>query len=305
MTDSSVLGDLLSLWQQERGRGCDRPAAELCPDHPELHSELERHMAVLRHMDRVVQGATSTHLFRSIDSLGNQDGTAPGLAPPRGACPALSIPGYEILGELGRGGMGIVYEARQLSLGRPVALKVILSGARAGESELARFRAEAESIARLQHPNIVQVYEVGVHDSTPFFSLEYCPGGSLDNHLKSKPLQAKEAAALLEPLARAMDAVHKKGIVHRDMKPANILLAEDGTPKISDFGLAKKLDAPGAIVANGLTQLGQVMGLHRVTCHPNKPGANPARWIEPPTGTHWVRSSTNASRVGRHSREPP
>jgi formylglycine-generating enzyme required for sulfatase activity len=155
------------------------------------------------------------------------------------------VPGYEVLDELGRGGMGVVYRARQVRAGRLVALKMILSGAHANPAELSRFLSEAEAIARLQHPNIVQVFEVGEHQGVPYFSLEYCPHGSLDRALRATPLAPGEAAALVEKLARAMDAAHQKGLIHRDLKPANVLLADDGTPKITDFGLAKKADGAG------------------------------------------------------------
>jgi WD40 repeat protein len=167
---------------------------------------------------------------------------------------AVGVSGYEILGELGRGGMGVVYRARQTKLGRLVALKMILSGGHAGEADLTRFRTEAEAIARLQHPNIVQIHEVGEQGGLPFFSLEFCAGGSLEKKLAGTPLPPKEAAALVETLARAMDAAHQKGVIHRDLKPANVLLTEDGTPKITDFGLAKKLDEAGQ------TASGAVMG---------------------------------------------
>jgi hypothetical protein len=164
------------------------------------------------------------------------------------------VPGYEILAELGRGGMGVVYRARQLALGRVVALKMILSGAHAGEAELARFKTEAQAVARLQHPNIVQVFEVGEHGGLPFLSLEFCPGASLEKKLNGTPLAPREAAALVETLGRAMQAAHEKEVIHRDLKPANVLLGEDGTPKITDFGLAKKLDEAGQ------TATGAVMG---------------------------------------------
>jgi hypothetical protein len=138
--------------------------------------------------------------------------------------------------------MGVVYKARQVKANRPVALKVILAGGHAGESELARFRTEGEALARLTHPNIVQVFEVGEHQGRPFFSLELCPGGSLDRKLAGTPLPPREAARLVEVLARAMHAAHQANVIHRDLKPANVLLSADGTPKITDFGLAKKLD---------------------------------------------------------------
>jgi serine/threonine protein kinase len=166
----------------------------------------------------------------------------------------VSIPGYKILATLGRGGMGVVYQARQTKLGRVVALKMILSGAHASADDLARFRTEVEAIARLQHPNIVQIFEVGEQEGKPFFSLEFCAGGSLERKLGGTPLPPRKAARLVETPARAMHAAHQKGVVHRDLKPANVLLAEDGTPKITDFGLAKKLDEAGQ------TATGAVMG---------------------------------------------
>jgi WD40 repeat protein len=191
---------------------------------------------------------------------------APTLPPPEQAPAPVTqeragIPGYEILGELGRGGMGVVYKARQVQLDRLVALKMILSGSHAGEAELARFRTEGEAVARLQHPNIVQIHEVGEVDGRPFFSLEFCPGGSLDRQLDGTPLPPLKAAQLVETLARAMHTAHQAGIVHRDLKPANVLLAADGTPKVTDFGLAKRLESePGVSTPGGLTVSGAIMG---------------------------------------------
>jgi WD40 repeat protein len=165
------------------------------------------------------------------------------------------VAGYEILSELGRGGMGVVYLARQLSLKRLVALKMVLAGSHAGSAELVRFRTEAEAAARLQHPNIVQIYEVGQQDGLPFFSLEYVDGGSLARALAGTPLPPGRAAQLIETLARAMHYAHQRGIVHRDLKPANVLLTADGLPKITDFGLAKQLDDAAVH-----TQSGAVLG---------------------------------------------
>jgi tetratricopeptide (TPR) repeat protein/tRNA A-37 threonylcarbamoyl transferase component Bud32 len=167
-------------------------------------------------------------------------------SPSKTALPAIS--GYQILDTLGRGGMGVVYKARQVRLKRLVAIKMILSAYAHGE-EHARFRAEAEAVARLQHPNIVQIYEVGEAQNRPFIVLEFVDGVSLQQKLARQSLPARTAALLLETLARAVEAAHRAGIVHRDLKPANILLAGDVSmavdqcvPKITDFGLAKQID---------------------------------------------------------------
>ncbi|GIW78703.1 MAG: hypothetical protein KatS3mg105_0510 [Gemmatales bacterium] len=170
----------------------------------------------------------------------------------------ISIPGYEIQEELGRGGMGVVYKATQTGLKRTVALKMILNGPEASASEQRRFRQEAEAVARLQHPNIVQVYEIGDFAGRPYFSLEYVNGGSLARKLEATPMPHRQAAALVATLARAIHAAHQQGIVHRDLKPANILLQIHGQeclPKISDFGLAKRLDTD-----TGQTRSGSIMG---------------------------------------------
>jgi eukaryotic-like serine/threonine-protein kinase len=153
-----------------------------------------------------------------------------------------TVAGYQILGELGRGGMGVVYKARQRGLQRLVALKMILAGNHAGEVQLARFKTEAEAVARLQHPNIVQIHEIGEHEGLPYFSLEFVDGGALDKKTGGIPHAPRDAAQMIETLARAMHFAHKQGIVHRDLKPANILMTQEGVPKIADFGLAKLLE---------------------------------------------------------------
>lgn len=168
---------------------------------------------------------------------------------------AMRIPGYEILGELGRGGMGVVYKARHLDLKRLVAIKMIVGADYASTDQIERFRREAEAVARLQHPNIVQIYEVGQREGRPYFSLEYVDGGSLAQKLRGTPMAPAEAARVVETLARAVHAAHQRGIVHRDLKPANVLLTADGTPKIADFGLAKETDA-----SSSKTQEGTVVG---------------------------------------------
>jgi WD40 repeat protein len=180
---------------------------------------------------------------------------------------APSVAGYEVLGELGRGGMGIVYRARHTALKRLVAIKMIRLGAYAGPEEIKRFLTEAAAVARLQHPNIVQIYEVGEADGLRYFSLELVEGGNLQALLAQSPLAPVEAARLVETLARAMHYAHSRGIIHRDLKPANVLLSPlpdgekeagargIGVPKITDFGLAKQLDDDSV-----QTQTGAVMG---------------------------------------------
>jgi hypothetical protein len=176
-------------------------------------------------------------------------------APDRGGFPV--IPRYDILGVLGRGGMGVVYEARQLDLDRVVALKVIRAGDHAGPDERARFRQEGLAAARLQHPNIVQVFDVGEHAGIPFLALEFVPGGSLAHRLAGRPLPPPSAARLVELMALAVQHAHDAGVIHRDLKPANVLLAPAdgdplGVPKVTDFGLAKPLGGD-ALTATGAT----------------------------------------------------
>jgi WD40 repeat protein len=162
-------------------------------------------------------------------------------APAPRELPLPAVEGYEVLGELGRGGMGVVYRARHVLLKRLCVLKMILAGDYADPRAVARFRAEAEAEARLQHPNIVQIYHVGETGGLPFFELEYVEGGSLDRRLDGTPWAPRRAVELTLALARGVAEAHRLGIVHRDLKPGNVLLAADGTPKITDFGLAKSL----------------------------------------------------------------
>lgn len=162
---------------------------------------------------------------------------------------------FEIITELGRGGMGIVYKAQDTRLTRLVALKVVLDGGHAGVTERQRFQIEIEAAARLQHPNIVQVYEVGEEGNRPFMSMEYCPGGSLEEQVRDQPQPSREAAQLVAKLADALQHAHREGIIHRDVKPANVLLSANGEPKLADFGLAKRLDGK-----DELTQTGAIIG---------------------------------------------
>jgi WD40 repeat protein/predicted Ser/Thr protein kinase len=168
------------------------------------------------------------------------------------AGPRPMIPGCEILSELGRGGMGVVYLARQVGLNRLCALKIALPGRHAGAESRARFLAEAETIARLGHPNIVQIYGFGEHEGVAYFEMEYIEGGSLARRLDGTPWAPEPAARMVAVLARAIGDAHRLGIVHRDLKPANVLLTDDGTPKVVDFGLAKSLEADSNLTQSGV-----------------------------------------------------
>jgi serine/threonine protein kinase len=252
----------------EAGRPIDQN--EWLARHPDLQAELRSFFADESKVNRIA--ASLPDLLPAVE----QPTASPSLGTVR------YVGEYELLEEIARGGMGVVYKARQTGLGRIVALKMILAGGHAGAAELARFRTEGQAIARLQHPNIVQVHEVGEHEGKPYFSLEYCAGGSLDRKLNGTPLPPIEAARLLQTLALAMQAAHDRQVIHRDLKPANILLAGEPAalaagsgaahpaaghpaayaagspggmvPKISDFGLARKLDDAGQ------TQSGAIMG---------------------------------------------
>jgi WD40 repeat protein len=217
--------------------GREVPVAELCPDAPELIDPLRVAVEQLR-------------AFRQRF----QDETLPENVVP-GPAARTSPPGYTIERELGTGGMGVVYLARQEGLERPVALKMIRPAMLTGADELARFVQEARVLARLRHPHIVQVFDIGTHQGQPFFSLEYCSGGSLARKLAGTPLPARDAARLVEQLAGAVAAAHAEGVLHRDMKPSNVLIDASGAPKITDFGLAYRLDAD-----SGLTRTGVILG---------------------------------------------
>ena len=208
---------------------------------------------------RPTEGAVEVTGAHDPTRPGTGTGTTTGPSDPTAATDGFEvgpvIPGYEIEDELGRGGMGVVYKARNLRLNRAVALKMILAGAHAGREAAFRFVTEAETVARLQHPNIVQIFHIDQHGGHPYFEMEFVGGGSLADRLDGTPRPPRDAARLVETLARAMAEAHRQGIVHRDLKPGNILLTPEGVPKVADFGLAKLLT-----VESGLTRTDSILG---------------------------------------------
>ncbi len=230
--------ELLVEWDDQRRQGKTPSPEELCPDNPAIQAELRQRIKRRQELS----GAFEVLPLTEIDT-------------PVVEQPLPEVAGYELLEVIGHGGMGVVYKARQLGLNRIVALKMVLAGIKASPISLARFRAEAEAVAHLDHPNIVQIYEIGENAGSPFLALEYVGGGSLAQTLDGTPVPAKQAAQLIMALARAVQHAHQRGIVHRDLKPANVMLLADGTPKITDFGLAKRADSDQIY-----TQTGAILG---------------------------------------------
>jgi serine/threonine-protein kinase len=246
----------------------ERTPEEVCADCPELLA------AVRQRWQRMlgVVDAELNALFPTPEP--NRDADTPAPGNPVAELPRIA--GYEVEAVLGRGGMGIVYQARHVRLNRPVALKMLLAGAYAGPQERRRFLREAEAVAGLRHPNIVQVHDLGEHDGQPYFTMEYVEGGSLAQRLTDTPLGVGYAAALVATLAEAVQVAHQGGIIHRDLKPANILLQRkteipisnspsdhanaltvvpepisDFDPKIADFGLARHFEGESALTWSG------------------------------------------------------
>jgi WD40 repeat protein len=235
----------------ESGQAADRESLRRA--HPDLVAELDRFFAGQEHV---------AHLARPLRQLVE----AAALTPRGAADDTLSPQGkgqrpfgrYELLREIGRGGMGVVYEARQQGLERLVALKMIRSNDLATAADVRRFHAEAEASASLDHPNIVPSYEVGEHDGQHFFSMKLIPGGSLVERLDQFMHDPRAAAGVVAQVARAVHHAHRRGVLHRDLKPSNILLDADGQPHVTDFGLAKRVDDPGG--RESLTVTGALIG---------------------------------------------
>jgi hypothetical protein len=238
---AAVIADYLQA--VERGETPDRQA--LLDAHPAFAHELAGYFDDLDRMNRL-----AAPLYLQGDPT-----IGPG-ADPRGRLPIVRYFGdYELEVEIARGGMGVVYRARQKSLNRIVALKMILSGQLASTSDVARFRGEAEAAAKLDHPNILPIFEVGEHEGQQYFSMKLIEGGSLAARVTELVTRPRDAAVLVARLARAVHFAHQRGILHRDLKPANVLLEPNGTPYITDFGLAKRMETD-----SGVTKTGAVVG---------------------------------------------
>jgi serine/threonine-protein kinase len=222
-----------------------RTPEEVCRDCPELLAEVRQRWKQFCRIDA------------EVAELLPEQKTTPHAAPtpPMPAAGLPQVPGYEVEALLGHGGMGVVYKARHLRLNRTVALKMLLAGAYASPRERARFQREAEAVASLRHANIVQVHDVAEHEGRPYFTMEFVEGGSLAQKVACTPQPARQAAALVATLAEAVQVAHQGGIVHRDLKPGNVLLTADGTPKVSDFGIARRLQDEA-----GQTQSGVPLG---------------------------------------------
>jgi WD40 repeat protein len=236
--ESETLLNLLVQWDELRQQGKTATPEELCPGDARLQALLRERLARRQRL----------HVALDLPARTLHDQVAR-------AAPLPVIDGYDMGELLGRGGMGLVYKAVDKALKREVALKIVWSGAHASAEERARFRTEAEAVARLHDPGIVQIYEVGEQAGCPYLALEFVGGGTLAQQLDGTPLPPRRAAELLLDLARAVQHAHEQGIVHRDLKPANVLLTETGVAKIADFGLAKLLD-----VELGHTHTGAVLG---------------------------------------------
>jgi len=245
---------LLEALSEEIRRGGSPDIEAVAQSNPDLADELRRLFATLLVTDCVAAGVNQ---YRSAEAI--TEALTPGIELLRPSGLAAATPkrfgDYELLEELGRGGMGVVYKARQISLQRIVALKVMLRGEMASSADLARFRSEAESAAHLDHFGIVPVYEVGDQDGQPYFTMKFVEGTTLARLLADGPLAPRESAVLLGPVCRAISYAHSRGVLHRDLKPSNILIDVDGRPHVSDFGLAKRVQGDA-----GLTISGAILG---------------------------------------------
>jgi serine/threonine-protein kinase len=248
-----MLAQLLTEMTERARRGQPAGLEVVVKEHPDLADELRSLWGAVQIAEEFARPSVEDVTIDRCPS-GEEKAAAPSQLP-------RTMGDFELLEELGRGGMGVVYKARQKSLGRTVALKMILRGELASPADLARFRGEAEAAARLTHANIVAVHGFGECDGQAFFSMQYVEGTTLAQRVAGGPLPAREAAQILATVARAVDHAHQNGILHRDLKPSNVLLDRAGEPLVTDFGLAKRVAAPGSATgAASLTRSGVMVG---------------------------------------------
>jgi eukaryotic-like serine/threonine-protein kinase len=253
------LAELVDRLLSEARSGSSADIDRLAADNPDLADELRELWAVAAIADEFGSQSAPPSQNEEYGAAKRSPKNAGGLSITQ------EFGDYELYEELGRGGMGVVYRARQKSLDRIVALKIILGGSTATNADLARFRGEAETAARLNHPHIVPVYDVGQHDGLPYFTMRYVKGTTLAQRLVEGPIPGRDAARLLAPVARAIAKAHQQGVLHRDLKPSNILIDAEERPYVSDFGLAKQLvpesaDDSRTHPLGPLTRTGAILG---------------------------------------------
>jgi serine/threonine-protein kinase len=276
------LAALLDDLSEARGPAAQARLETLAAAHPELAGQLRELFAAMSMADAVAEESTIFELGSDGSpeppSSGSWSATTGGFLPGSTALPA-AFGDYELHEEIGRGGMGVVYRATQKSLGRTVALKMLLRRDLASPADLARFRSEAEAAARLDHPGIVSIFEVGECEGHPFYSMQFVEGTTLSRRLAAGRLPPREAAALLAKVADAVQAAHDRGVLHRDLKPSNILIDALGEPHVSDFGLAKRLEGDASV-----THTGAILG---TPCYMSPEQAAGSRGDVGPTSDVW------------------
>ncbi len=272
-----LLAILVAGLSEVRAAAATAELDRLCAEHPDLAGQLRELFAAMSVADAVAE--QSTILEQSRDERPAPVPMAPGGFVPGGAPLPAMFGDYELVEEIGRGGMGVVYRARQKSLDRTVAIKMLLRRDLATAADLVRFRSEAEAAARLDHPGIVSIFEVGECDGHPFYSMQYIEGTTLARLLAAGPLPPRDAARLLTKVADAVQAAHDRGVLHRDLKPSNILIDAVGAPHVSDFGLAKRLEGHDSV-----THTGAILG---TPCYMSPEQAAGSRGDVGPTSDVW------------------
>jgi predicted Ser/Thr protein kinase len=280
--DEDLLAELVEALSETRGTAALALLERQVAEHPRLAGQLRELFATMSMAEAVAEEST-------ILEWRDRSRPAPAASRPLPVEPGGFVPGvtplpasfddYELLEELGRGGMGVVYRARQKSLGRTVAVKMLLRRDLATAADLNRFQSEAEAAARLDHPGIVSIFEVGECGGHPFYSMRFIEGTTFAKRLAAGPVPPREAAAILVQVAEAVDAAHRRGVLHRDLKPSNILIDSSGTPHVSDFGLAKRIEED-----QDVTHTGAILG---TPCYMSPEQAAGSRGDVGPTSDVW------------------